>query len=126
MPSHLLVRCSKLPKSSSERVIILVAYNPSKRHPSKRASCQRVGKKQKATIQAKIQRLELHSIQASDDAPEKPKILKAAMMKLVSVENAISKNFPCDFLDDLQLSIEAYKREIGPSGSVVTFIVAPT
>ena len=47
--------------------VIVVADHPTERHPSKRATCQRVGDKKKATIKAKIQRFELHSIQAMQE-----------------------------------------------------------
>jgi len=45
---------------------------------------------------------------------------------LNSAEKAMCRKFPCDFVEALQASIEAYKREIGPKGPTVTFIVAPT
>lgn len=37
----------------------------------------------------------------------------------------MGKKFPCKFVEALQVSIEAYKREIDPSGPTVIYIVAP-
>ena len=105
---------------------MVVADHPKKRHPSKRATFQRVGNKKKATINAKIWRFEVHSTQAMNDTPEKVSQLKAAIKKLSSAENAMSKMVPPQFADALQLSIETYKQELGESGSKVTLIVAPT
>ena len=80
---------------------MVVADHPKKRHPSKRATFQRVGNKKKATINAKIWRFEVHSTQAKDDTPEKVSQLKAAMKTLSSAENAMSKMLPPHFADAL-------------------------
>ena len=108
--------------------VIVVSDNPTKRHHSKRATIQRVSKQKKATIQAKIKRHELHSIQAGNDSAEKASQLQATMKKLSAAENAMSKMFPPNFADALQIAIENYKQEMGfgENSSKVTYKVAPT
>ena len=61
-----------------------------------------------------------------DDTPERETQLSATRKKLTKAENASSKKFPHNFVDELQLSIEEYKQKLGESASKVTFKVAPT
>ena len=48
------------------------------------------------------------------------------MKKLKTAENAMSKVFPSNFADALDVAIQSYQQELGDSTCGVTFKVAPT
>ena len=94
--------------------VLSLADHESRRHPSKRATCQRKADAAKAEIQLTIARSNLQTLLSAQDVEspsEHAKNIDKAQRRVVSLENKIKRQLPPDFTQKLRDMISEYEPQ---------------
>ena len=108
-------------RSFSEKGIDVVIYcdHPTERHPSKRASCDRQSKREKAGIKLIKARMELRSVLSTQHLEEKDAdSVDNLQKKIRSLENVQNRALPADFIEKVKGFVDNYNVE---GGGNITF-----
>lgn len=91
--------------------VTIISDHPTKRHPSKRATCMRQGDKEKASIRRIKARMELEALLNIPPESRDHEAVKKLQTKIRSNENIENRKLPPDFVEKLDAFVESYDSE---------------
>ena len=104
--------------------VSIVCDHPTKRHPSKRATCERQGKRIKAGFKRIHASMELQSLLALPEESRDRNQIKELQKTIRKCENAENRSLPEDFVENLSAFVEHYGSSDGKGN--IEFEQAPT